>query len=122
MIKQLSLGLDIIEKYDYQGLEVVLSEADPDGWAAGGMHDNINLYFRNTSYYASFVASSFNHMQKLAEKRGFDVRPLTWAFVFPGERCFEGTRAFQTQGIDKLVLNMFRMYALMGDKRLAYKR
>ncbi|NLI61608.1 MAG: hypothetical protein GX375_09315 [Clostridiales bacterium] len=120
MIKQLSLGLDIIEKYDYQGLEVVLSEADPDGWAAGGMHDNINLYFRNTSYYASFVASSFNHMQKLAEKRGFDVRPLTWAFVFPGERCFEGTRAFQTQGIDKPVLNMFRMYALMGDKKIGF--
>lgn len=120
MLQQLSLGLDIIEKYGYKGLEVVLSEADPDGWAAGGMHDNINLYFRNTSYYASFVASSFYHIQKLAEARGFDVRPLTWAFVFPGERCFEGTRAFQTQGIDKPVLNIFRMYALMEDKKIGF--
>ena len=29
------LGLDIIKECGYQGLEVVLSEADPDGWAAG---------------------------------------------------------------------------------------
>lgn len=35
MLQQLSLGLDIIEKYGYKGLEVVLSEADPDGWAEG---------------------------------------------------------------------------------------
>ena len=37
------LGLDIIKECGYQGLEVVLSEADPDGWAAGGVYDNANM-------------------------------------------------------------------------------
>lgn len=121
MVKQTQLGLQIIKKYGYEKLEIVLSEADPDGWAAGGIYDNANMYFRNTSFYPSFAASSFLHIQQLAEEFGCDVRPLTWAFVFRGERCFEGTRAFQTQGIDKPILNLFRMYALMGDKKLKFE-
>ena len=120
MVQQAACGLDIIEKNGYAGLEIVLSEADPDGWAAGGMYDNINLVFRNTPYYASFVASGFHHIQQLADARGLDVRPMSWAFVFPGERCFEGTRAFQTRGIDKPILNLFRMYALMGDTQIGF--
>ena len=114
MVDQVELGLDTIRKYGYEKLEVVLSEADPDGWAAGGMHDNINLTFRNTPYYASFVAASFFHLEQLARRKQADVRPLSWAYVFPGERAFEGTRAFQTQGIDKAVLNLFKLYAMMG--------
>lgn len=121
MVRQVNVGLDVIEKYGYKGLEIVLSEADPDGWAAGGMHDNINLYFRNTPYYASFVAASFHHIEQLAKRRGFDVRPLSWAFIFPGERCFEGTRAFQTHGIDKAVFNLFRLYAMIGEQQLSFE-
>jgi len=121
MVRQVDAGLDVIEKHGFKGLEIVLSEADPDGWAAGGMHDNINLYFRNTSYYASFAAASFHHMEQLAKRRGFDVRPLSWAFIFPGERCFEGTRAFQTQGIDKAIFNLFRLYAMLGEQQLFFE-
>src|SRR6185503_19584593 len=43
-----------------------------------------------------------------------------WAFMFVGERCFEGTRAFSTQGIDKPILNLFRMYARMGTQELRF--
>ena len=49
---------DIIKEFGYDGLECVLSEADPDGWAAGGRYDNFNLNFRNTEYYASYVMSA----------------------------------------------------------------
>jgi xylan 1,4-beta-xylosidase len=118
MLEQLQLGLDIIKKYGYGDLEVVLSEADPDGWAAGGIYDNVNMRFRNTSYYPSFVAASFHHMEKVARTMDADVRPLTWGFVFRGERAFEGTRAFQTQGIDKPVFHYFRMVAQMGDNEV----
>ena len=38
-------------------MEVILSECDPDGWAAGTIHDNPNLFYRNTEYYASYVAA-----------------------------------------------------------------
>ena len=47
-----------------------------------------------------------------------DIRPLAWAFMFEGERCFEGTRTFSTQGIDKAVLNTFKLYAKLGHQRV----
>ena len=54
-------GYEIISKYPaYKNLECVLTEIDPDGWAAGGAWDNINLNFRNTEYYPSFVAAAFD--------------------------------------------------------------
>ncbi len=119
LVRQVKLGLDSIVKYGYRDLEVVLSEADPDGWAAGGIYDNANMKFRNTEYYATYVASSYDRIEKLCEEYGMTVRPLAWAFFFPGERCFEGTRVFTTQGIDKAVLNMFKIYGKLGYEKLA---
>ena len=108
----------IIREYGYDRLECILSEADPDGWAAGGRFDNFNLYFRNTEYYASYVMSAYKNLFDLAEKLDMDIRPLTWAFMFEGERCFEGTRSLSTQGIDKAVFNLFRMLARLGTQKV----
>jgi xylan 1,4-beta-xylosidase len=115
-------GYQIISKYpQFKDLECILSEIDPDGWAAGGAWDNANLNFRNTEYYPSFVATAFDKVSRFAKGQGWDLKLLTWAFLFVGERCFEGTRAFSTQGIDKAILNLFRMYAKMGTQELAFE-
>ena len=116
----IKIGYKIIRKYGYDNLECVLSEIDPDGWAAGGVYDNINFNFRNTEYYPSFVIDSFDKASKFAKTREWDLRLLTWAYLFPGERAFEGTRSFSTQGIDKAVLNLFRMFAKMGINEVAF--
>lgn len=120
LVHQVKLGLDAIVECGYQNLEVVLSEADPDGWAAGGIYDNANMIFRNTEYYATYVASTYEKIDQLCVRYGIKVRPLAWAFMFPGERCFEGTRTFSTQGIDKAVFNMFKVYGQLGDEKLAF--
>lgn len=120
LVHQVKLGLDSIVKYGFQDREVVLSEADPDGWAAGGIYDNANMRFRNTEYYATYVASTYEKIDQLCATYGIKVRPLAWAFMFPGERCFEGTRTFTTQGIDKAVFNMFKIYGQLGDEKLAF--
>jgi xylan 1,4-beta-xylosidase len=113
-------GYEIISKYPlYKNLECVLSECDPDGWAAGGAWDNINMNFRNTEYYASYVACSFDKLLKFAVQNHWDLKALSWAFMFVAERCFEGTRTFSTQGIDKAVFNLFKMYAKLGDKQVS---
>ena len=113
-------GYEIISKYPgYKDLECVLSEADPDGWAAGGAWDNANLNFRNTEYYASYVACSFDKLLKFGQEVNWSVKALSWAFMFVAERCFEGTRSFSTQGIDKAVFNLFKMYAQLGEKQVA---
>jgi len=106
----------IIKECGYGDLECILSEADPDGWAAGGRFDNPAFDFRNTEYYASYVASSYWNIHKLALELNMDIRPLAWAFMFEGERCFEGTRTFSTQGIDKAVFNVFKLYAKLGSQ------
>ena len=108
----------IIREFGYDGLECVLSEADPDGWAAGGRFENFNLNFRNTEYYASWVACAYKNLFDLADELKTDLRPVAWAFVFEGERCFEGTRSFSTQGIDKAVFNLFRMFARLGTQKV----
>jgi xylan 1,4-beta-xylosidase len=120
MVTDLRTGYEIISKHPgCKDIECVLSEIDPDGWAAGGAWDNANLNFRNTEYYASFVAASFDKVSAFAREKTWDLRLLTWAFMFVGERCFEGTRAFSTQGIDKAILNLFRMYAKLGRQQVS---
>jgi xylan 1,4-beta-xylosidase len=119
LIELLNLMLDVMKKHGVTDKEVVLTEADPDGWAAGGMHDNINHVFRNTEYYASYVAAAYHQIATIAKELNMKIRPLAWAFMFPDERCFEGTRTFSTQGIDKAIFNLFRMYSKLGDKSLA---
>lgn len=120
LVDQVRRGLDIIQECGYADCEVVLSEADPDGWAAGGVYDNANMIFRNTEYYASYVASTYQKIDQLSVQYGMKVRPLAWAFLFPGERCFEGTRTFTTQGIDKAVFNLFKIYGSLGHEKLAF--
>ena len=120
LYQQVRQGYEILSKYPgLNQLECVLSEADPDGWAAGGVGDHPVHNFRNTEYYASYVASTFDKILRFGLEKNWDVRPLTWAFLFVGERCFEGTRTFSTQGIDKAVFNLFRIYTRLGDEMVA---
>jgi xylan 1,4-beta-xylosidase len=122
ILSHIQVGHDIIKQYPaFKQLECVLSEIDPDGWAAGGAWDNAVLNFRNTEYYPSFVAATFDKVSRYARQNGWDVRLLTWAFLFVGERCFEGTRAFSTQGIDKAILNLLRIYAKMGAEEVLFE-
>jgi len=43
---------------------------------------------------------------------------VTWAFEFEGQPYFEGFRTLATNGIDKPVLNAFRMFGLLGMARV----
>ena len=43
---------------------------------------------------------------------------LTWAFEFENQPFFAGFRVLASNGIDLPVLNVFRMFSLMGGRRL----
>jgi xylan 1,4-beta-xylosidase len=120
LVSHVETGLETLARFpQLEGLEVNLSECDPDGWAAGGRHDNPNLNFRNTEYYASYVA---NTACKLIDFRADGPNRvdgmLTWAFQFEDREYFEGLRTLSTNGIDKSVLNVFRLLARLGGMRL----
>ena len=44
---------------------------------------------------------------------------LSWSFEFEGKDYFEGFRSLSTNGVDKPVLNFFRMAGLMHGNRVA---
>jgi xylan 1,4-beta-xylosidase len=43
---------------------------------------------------------------------------VTWAFEFEDQPYFDGFRDLATNGIGKPVLNVFRMFGLMGGRRI----
>jgi xylan 1,4-beta-xylosidase len=120
LVSHVVAGLDIVAAFP--GLhkhEVILSECDPDGWAAGSIRDNPNLFYRNTEYYASYLACSVCKLIDLTNDRGPRVDGmLTWAFQFEDRETFAGLRTLSTNGIDKPVLNVFRLLAQLGGTRL----
>jgi xylan 1,4-beta-xylosidase len=120
LIRHVVAGLDIITSYsNLLGHEVILSECDPDGWAAGSIRDNPNLFYRNTEYYASYLACAVCKLIDLAHSRGPRVDGvLTWAFQFEDREYFAGLRTLSTNGVDKPILNVFRLLAQLGGTRL----
>jgi xylan 1,4-beta-xylosidase len=120
LTRHIRFGLDDMIKNGFSDREVVLSEADPDGWAAGGYYDNANLLFRNTEYYATYTAAAYCKIASLSKEYGMSIKPLAWAFLFPSERCFEGTRAFSTMGINKAIFNLFALFGKIGQEELCF--
>jgi xylan 1,4-beta-xylosidase len=56
---------------------------------------------------------------KLADRYKVNLEGLlTWAFEFEGQPYFDGLRSLATNGIDKPVLNFFRMAGLMRGNRI----
>jgi xylan 1,4-beta-xylosidase len=114
-------GLEIVREFpELRQHEIILSECDPDGWAAGTTADNPNLSYRNTEYYASYVAAAACHLASAYADGGSRVDGmLTWAFQFEGRDTFAGSRALSTNGIDKPVLNVFRLLGRLGRAKLS---
>jgi xylan 1,4-beta-xylosidase len=120
LVQNAAAGLGIVAGFPtLRGHEIVLSECDPDGWAAGSIRENPNLFYRNTEYYASYVGSAVCKLIDLKAKDGPRVDGmLTWAFQFEDGECFAGLRTLSTNGIDKPVLNVYRLLANLGSTRL----
>lgn len=101
---------------EFKNTPIVIGESDPEGCAACKGPDRD---YRNGTMYSSYTAASFPRKLDLAEKHGVNLEgALTWAFEFEGQPYFAGFRELATNGIDKPVLNVFRMFSLMHGQRL----
>lgn len=117
-LRTIDEGFEIIASYpELAGKPIVIGESDPEGCAAC---QGEQLAYRNGTMYSSYTAASFARKYELAGKRGVNLEgALTWAFEFEGQPIFAGFRSLATNGIDKPVLNVFRMFAKMGGTALA---
>ncbi len=114
------IGFGIIARHGMGKLPIILSEADPEGCAACSMKVNPANGYRNGTLYPSYTAVAYKGLFELADRHQVNlISMLSWSFEFEGKEYFEGFRSLSTNGVDKPVLNFFRMAALMKGMRVA---
>ena len=106
----------IAQHPELRNTPIVIGESDPEGCAACKGADRA---YRNGTMYSSYTAAIFPRKLDLAEKHGVNLEgALSWSFEFEGQPYFAGFRSLATNGIDKPVLNVFRMFSRMDGRRL----
>jgi xylan 1,4-beta-xylosidase len=113
-------GMATINEFpEFRALPIVLTEADPEGCAACSAREHPENLYRNGTMYPSYTASAYANILKLADLHHSNMAGmLTWAFEFEGFPYFDGFRTLATNGIDKPVLNVFRMLGMMRGNRV----
>ncbi len=117
-LKTIEDGFRLVASYPgLKGKPIVIGESDPEGCAAC---QGPQLAYRNGTLYSSYTAASFARKHELAARHGVNLEgALTWAFEFENQPYFAGFRSLASRGLDKPVLNVFRMFARMRGQRLA---
>jgi xylan 1,4-beta-xylosidase len=101
-------------------LPIILSEADPEGCAACSSKMNPANNYRNGTLYPTYTAAVYKALFELQDKYRVNlISMLSWSFEFENRDYFEGFRSLSTNGVDKPVLNLFRMLAFMNDERVS---
>jgi xylan 1,4-beta-xylosidase len=120
-LKAADSGFRIVGKYpQLRKLPIILSEADPEGCAACSMKVNPANAYRNGPLYASYTATAIKGLFDLQDREKVNlVAMISWSFEFEDKDYFEGFRTLATNGVDKPILNVFRMAALMSGERVA---
>ncbi|KQV79343.1 beta-xylosidase [Massilia sp. Root351] len=119
--KRLDSGFALVEKYPgLKGVPVIIGESDPEGCAACGMQTNPENAYRNGTLYSSYTAASIAREFDLAARRGVNlIGAVNWSFEFEDQPWFAGFRDLATNGVNKPVLNVFRMFGMMRGERVA---
>jgi xylan 1,4-beta-xylosidase len=120
-LQDLAAGFEIVASFpELKGVPVIIGESDPEGCAACSSRVYPQNAYRNGLMYASYTAAVMPRHIELAERYGINLRgAVTWAFEFEDQPWFDGFRDLATNGVDKPVLNVFRMLGLMSGDRAA---
>jgi xylan 1,4-beta-xylosidase len=113
-------GFQIVKSFpEWRETPIVLGESDPEGCAACSAKSNPQNSYRNGPLYAAYTAEVLDRIYALSESEHVNfLGAVTWAFEFENQPPFEGFRELATNGIDKPVMNAFRMFGLLGHERL----
>jgi len=104
---------------EWQKTPIILGESDPEGCAACSAKDHPQNSYRNGALYGIYTVESLNNILELARQEHVNfLGAVTWAFEFEDQPPFAGFRELATSGVDKPVLNAFRMLGLLGNERV----
>jgi xylan 1,4-beta-xylosidase len=105
---------------EWKQTPIVIGESDPEGCAACSARVYKQNGYRNGTMYSSYTAASFPRKYELARRHGVRLLGIvTWAFEFENQPWFDGFRDLATNGIEKPVLNVFRMFGMMSNRQIA---
>jgi xylan 1,4-beta-xylosidase len=119
-LRDIDKGFEIVASYpSLKHLPIIIGESDPEGCAACSENFHPQNAYRNGTMYSSYTAASFARKYELAAARGVNLAgAVTWAFEFEDQPWFAGFRDLATNGVDKPVLNVFRMFGMMQGNRV----
>lgn len=119
-LRDIASGFEIVASFaELRHLPIVIGESDPEGCAACGMATNPENAYRNGTMYSSYTAASFARKYLLADHYNVNLLgAVSWSFEFEDQPWFYGFRDLATNGVDKPVLNVFRMFGMMRGKRV----
>jgi xylan 1,4-beta-xylosidase len=104
---------------EWRQLPIILGESDPEGCAACSAQKNPQNLYRNGPLYGAYTVEVLSNILDLARKEHINlVGTVTWSFEFEDQAPFAGFRELATDGVDKPVLNAFRVFGLLGNERL----
>jgi xylan 1,4-beta-xylosidase len=113
-------GFKIVGSFpEWNRTPIILGESDPEGCAACSAQNNPQNSYRNGPLYASYTAETLYNIQVLASREHVNfLGAVTWAFEFEDQPYFAGFRELASNGLDKPVLNAFRMLGMLGNDRV----
>ena len=103
----------------YAKTPVVIGESDPEGCAACGVSHYPQNGYRNGTMFPTYTALQIARTYELADLHQVNLLgAVTWAFLFEDQPYFDGFRDLATNGINKPVLNTFRLLGQMSGDRV----
>jgi xylan 1,4-beta-xylosidase len=119
-LRDIATGFKIAASYpETKDLPLIIGESDPEGCAACGMATNKENAYRNGIMYSSYTAATFARKYELEDQYGINFEgAVSWSFEFENQPWFYGFRDLATNGVDKPVLNVFRMFGKMSGNRV----
>ncbi|TDX01708.1 GH39 family glycosyl hydrolase [Dinghuibacter silviterrae] len=116
-LKDVENGFRLVSGSAFASLPVLVTEFDPEGCAACSVATNPENAYRNGTMYSGYTAEAFARLYALAAFYHVNLAAATtWAFTFEGQPWFAGFRDLATNGVDKPVVNVFRMLARMRGR------
>jgi xylan 1,4-beta-xylosidase len=103
----------------YRNTPIVVGEADPDGCAGCPSSQFPQHDYRNSPAYGAYEVAMMKYSLDLAREQGVNLEALlTWAWMFDQKPAFAGFRTLSTHGIDKPVLNAFKLLGRMRGNEI----
>lgn len=119
-LNDIAKGFEAVNSFpELKGLPIIIGECDPEGCAACSWKRDPKYGYRNGTVYPSYTASSFAKIFELMDEYNVNLLgALTWAFEFEDQEWFAGFRELASNGVDKPVMNIFRMFGMMRGQRV----